>query len=309
MMSELGLPVTAAAVARHYGDLHRRLCARSCRCGMRGRAWHSGDDSAYADADARGSRPAGARRARRRRSAFGGTACQAARSVLRRGAVQGDRAGQAAPGGGADARRSGRRSRSPCWTTCCRRSRPSTSLRGVLVVTTDPDGAALAAQLRRAGLVRSCPRGPYRRGASAPRTGCSAAGRRPDDDAGRHPAGDAGRHPPAAGRACARQPASRSCRRATISAPTRCCARRPMRCRCASATTASSRISRPRARTASSRDVVRLPRIALDIDTPEDLALFLATPSRRGRARCSIVWACAPTHSRAKERPHELARS
>jgi 2-phospho-L-lactate guanylyltransferase len=31
--------------------------------------------------------------------------------------------------------------------------------------------------------------------------------------------------------------------------------------------------------------VVRLPRIALDIDTPEDLALFLATPSRtRGRA-------------------------
>ena len=36
MMSELGLPATAPAVARHYGDLHRRLCARSCRRGMRG---------------------------------------------------------------------------------------------------------------------------------------------------------------------------------------------------------------------------------------------------------------------------------
>ena len=69
MMAELGLPVSATAVARHYARPARRLCARRCGCRERGRARHSGDDGAYADADARGSRGAGARSARRRRRA------------------------------------------------------------------------------------------------------------------------------------------------------------------------------------------------------------------------------------------------
>ena len=43
----------------------------------------------------------------------------------------------------------------------------------------------------------------------------------------------------------------------------RFCARRPTRCRCVSATTASSRISRPRGALASSRRVLHLPGIAL----------------------------------------------
>ena len=123
------------------------------------------------------------------------------------------------------------------------------SLAGVLVVTADPAAPRLAARLRRAGLDRSCAARAIP-GAVLGAASALAATRglglltvpgdvplvTPDDIRA------------AARRACAPAPASPSCRRATISARTRCCARPPMRCRCASATTASSRIlRRPRA--------------------------------------------------------------
>ncbi len=135
---------------------------------------------------------------------------------------------------------------------------------------------------------------------------------RPADRAGRHSAGRAGRHPRASGRPTRRRRPSRSCRRTTRWAPTRSCARRPTRCRCASATTASSRISRPPERTASSREVVQLPRIALDIDTPEDLALFLATPSRTQRAGAARSLGSSRGRvlpSNPRRPPHEAART
>ena len=69
-----------------------------------------------------------------------------------------------------------------------------------------------------------------------------------------------------------------------------------------------SRISPPRRRAASSRAVVRLPRIALDIDNPEDLARcsWQRRRSTPARARLLDRWDCAPTRRRCSERASRM---
>ena len=59
-------------------------------------------------------------------------------------------------------------------------------------------------------------------------------------------------------------------------------ARRRNRCRFASATTATSRTSTPRAVQGIEPTVIRQPGIAMDIDHPVDLALFLRLPQSAG---------------------------
>ena len=68
-------------------------------------------------------------------------------------------------------------------------------------------------------------------------------------------------------------------RRATTAARTPCCARRRTCFRSGSATTASIRTSPPRAPIGIEPAVVERAGLGLDIDTPDDLEAFLASPS------------------------------
>ena len=200
------------------------------------------------------------------------------RQVLRCGAVQGDRAGEAAPRARAVVLAAAR-PRVRDVAGCAASADGGSGARRHSAGQRRSCGRSAGGKIRRAGLVRACMRWAHR-GRDGSRAPAGRRTARPADRAGRHSAGRAARHSRASGRPDARRRPSRSCRRATRWAPMRSCVRRPTRCHCGSARTVFSRILRRPEHAAIEPEVIHLPRIALDIDTPEDLALFLATPSR-----------------------------
>ncbi len=240
MMAELGLPVTAAAVARHYGDLLDGYVLDHADAACAAELGISATMAHTLMTDDRGPRgawratcsppPIALAEAKHARAAL--ASAPWCRSRTPRNAKQrlaaALTAGAAAGAGARDAR--GRAAD----------TRGRRELAGMLVVTVDPAAAALAAQLRRAGVVRATPRDGHTGAVMGAARAAARARPRPADGAGRHPAGR-------------RRTTSASCSRRTHRprrlhdragarrawAPTRSCARRPMRCRCASATTAS----------------------------------------------------------------------